>query len=554
MHTIEIEVDVPVPMRDGTILRADIYRPAEEGSYPVLVNRSPYDKNMLLDLFIDFKRAARSGYVVIYQDTRGRFASDGEWTPWKHERDDGYDTVEWAASLPYGNGKVGMFGASYHGSTQWSAAIAGSPQLRAIAPVITWSDPEDGLMFRGGAIELGVNALWGHMTALGQHPKEGLAPDEMMQRVQSTFRGLDSLATSTYWQLPSGLPAIAATGQPDLGVTRALADPLTTDECRVSTHYDAMSLPSLNFAGWNDLFLQGTLDNFVGMRERGHTARLIVGPWTHGTIAGTQGGQVNDTNYGLGAMVPGGQAVGDIHLAWFDHWLKDQPATKDHESGVLLFVMGINQWREEGEWPLSRAKDTELYLDVEGSLNWSNSVADDASSSFVYDPADPVITRGGNMLLSTEFPAGPLDQRETEERDDVLVFTTEPLEDDLEITGRVRATLFASTDGPSTDWIVRLCEVDSAGVSRNIVDGITRVHTDAHRVDEVEIDLWSTSIVIRAGHRLRVQVTSSNFPRWDRNLNTDEPVGEQITIRVARQRIFHDRSRPSRIILPIVAS
>ncbi len=556
MQEIRIELDVPAVMRDGTVLRANVFRPVGEGTFPVLVTRHPYDKSLLEAGYLDFKAIVRAGYIVVAQDTRGRFASDGEWLPWRFEREDGYDTIEWAAALPGSNGKVGMFGGSYLGSTQWSAAIAGAPHLVAIAPTTTWADPDDGLLLRGGATELGLNAWWGLGTALDQIPKAGLDPDDMLKLLTTTISDYDALATQTYWQLPAGAqPALQASGQPDLGLTRALADPASLEESRVSSRYDEIDVPSLGLAGWYDVFLQGDLDNYVGQRTRGRTSRLVIGPWHHHSLLTPFfGGQVGEVNFGLSALLPGGQPVSDIQREWYDHWLKDLPATDAHQSGVLLFVMGINQWRDEEEWPLARATDVALHLGQDSLLTWSAPEVDDALSTYAFDPADPALTRGGNLVMATEFPAGPFDQRDTEARDDVLVFTTEPLEDDLEITGRVHATLFVSTDGPSTDWVVRLCEVDDNGVSRNIVDGITRVHTEPGRVDEVDIDLWSTSIVIRAGHRLRVHVTSSNFPRWDRNLNTGEPVTKGVTMRVAQQRIHHDRSRPSRIVLPVVPS
>lgn len=556
VREIRIEFDVPVPMRDGTVLRADVYRPVAEGTFPVLLCRHPYGKTEWANASIDAKALVRAGYIVVQQDSRGRFESDGEWMPWKYEREDGYDTAEWAAALPGSNGRVGMFGGSYFGSTQWSTAIAKAPHLAAIAPAITWSDPEDGLMFRGGAIELGLNAWWGLVTALGQIPKAGLELDDMMKRLQGSLSDLDSLATQTYRQLPSGaLPALEAAGQPDIGVARALADPTTTNDSRVADRYDEIDVPSLTIAGWYDVFLQGSLDNFAGMRTRGRPARLIVGPWTHTTYNNPlAGGQVGEINFGMSASLVNGQSIADVHREWFDHWLKGLPATEAHESGVLLFVMGANQWRAEAEWPLSRAVDTELHLHSDSALKWTAPETDEAQSAFTYDPADPVITRGGNLVMSSEFPAGAFDQRDSESRDDVLVYTTAPLDEDIEITGRIRATLFASTDGPSTDWVVRLCDVDEHGVSRNVVDGITRVHTEPGRIDEVEVDLWSTSILVKAGHRLRVHVTSSNFPRWDRNLNTGEPVTEGTAMRVASNRIFHDQQRPSRITLPIVTS
>ncbi|MEZ2389689.1 CocE/NonD family hydrolase [bacterium RCC_150] len=307
-------------------------------------------------------------------------------------------------------------------------------------------------------------------------------------------------------------------------------------------------------SGWHDIFLQGALDNFIGMRSRGRPARLVVGPWEHQSFSGSlSASRVGEVNFGLEAfLLPGGRTVADLQLEWYDHWLKGEPATDAHESQVLVFVMGVNQWRVESDWPLARERPTPLYLADQSRLEWTSPALERSESSYVYDPANPVITRGGNTVMSPEFPAGVFDQRDAEVRDDVLVFTSAPLDADTEITGRVRAILYAATDGPSTDWIVRLCEVDAAGVSRNLVDGITRVNTKPNRIDEVEIDLWSTSVVIKAGNRLRVQVTSSNFPRWDRNLNTGEPSIGGTAIRVANQRILHDREHRSRIILPLI--
>jgi putative CocE/NonD family hydrolase len=554
MKDIEIELDVPVPMRDGTVLRADVYRPASRGSFPVLLSRGPYNKRRRLDTVLDFAEAVEAGYIVVLQDTRGRFASDGVWLPWKYERNDGYDSVEWAANLPQSNGRVGMFGGSYLGSTQWSAAMAGAPSLKTIVPNVTWSDPENGLMFRGGAIEHGLNTWWTLMMAMEQFPKDGLDPDTTMNKVVGAITSMDTLDEQTYWQLPSGaLPALKATGHPDIGVDRALVDPATTADCRVDGIHDAIELPTLSIAGWYDVFVQGSLDNYTAMRKRGRTARMVVGAFDHYThVSAWQGGRIGDVNYGLMSALPGGKTITQIHREWYDHWLKDEPATAAHESGVLLFTMGANQWRFEPEWPLARTVATPFYLTSDSALSWEEPAASEDSTEFTYDPANPVRTRGGNVVMSVDYPAGPVDQREVEARGDVLVFTSAPLDADVEITGKVTATLFAATDGPSTDWVVRLCEVDEDGISRNLVDGITRVNTEPNRIDAVEVDLWSTSVLVKAGHRLRVHVTSSNFPRWDRNLNTGEPVTDGIQMRAAQQRIHHDSEHPSRLVLPII--
>ncbi|KNH16306.1 hypothetical protein ACU18_14225 [Arthrobacter sp. ZBG10] len=552
MSDITMKFDLPVPMRDGTVLMADVAWPAGDGPFPVLVERTPYDKNYRSTANFDTIDGLRAGFIIVRQDTRGSGKSEGEWMPMKYEREDGYDTIAWAATLPKSNGKVGTFGGSYTGSTQWSSAIAHAPELRAMAPLVTWSDPADGLMFRGGAVELGLNSWWGLMNAL-PHFLHTYPPEIAFPKMGQALGHFAALK-ERFWELPAAAqPFFVDLGMPDVGVARALEDRSTMDESRVDGHYEKLSVPSLNIAGWYDVFVQGSVDNYVGMRAQGAATRLIVGPWSHSSLnAGATLGEVGEVNFGLGMLSPGGEQISKINFDWYDHWLRDTPATSAHESGVLIFVMGANAWRAETDWPLARAVTTPLYLDEESALRWDAPESTDAASTYEYDPADPVMTRGGNLVMGSDYPAGPYDQRIAEERDDVLVFTTAPLELDVEITGRISATLFAATDGPSTDWVVRLCEVDSEGVSRNIVDGITRVHTEAGRIDEVTIDLWSTSILIKAGHRLRAHVTSSNFPRWDRNLNTGEPANVGTTIRVAQQRILHDAAHPSRIDLQII--
>ncbi|GGF14850.1 CocE/NonD family hydrolase [Subtercola lobariae] len=553
MHQVEIEFDVDVPLRDGTILRADVYRPADGNDHPVLVQRTPYGKNYFYDSQFDVRVAARRGYIVVIQDTRGRFASEGEWLPWAFEREDGYDTIEWAAQLPGSNGKVGMFGVSYMGSTQWNAAVSQPPHLVTIVPGVTWSDPENGLTFRSGAIELGMNTWWGLGQAFAQYPKVGLPIEQLMTKFSSTIGDIDDLAERVYWELPAGHhPAIERAGQPDIGVARALDDSAASDESRIANRYSDIEVPSMIFAGWNDVFQQGSLDNYIGMRARGLTTRLIVGPWAHTTL-GNSTPQVGDVNFGLSSLAPAGSPLTDMHLAWYDHWLKGEPATQAHESGVLIFVMGDNQWRHESDWPLARAEATPLFLTGSSGLSWQPVTEETTPSAYSYDPLNPVLTRGGNTLTSSEFPFGPVDQAATEARDDVLVFTSEPLDADVEVTGRVAATLYVATDGPSTDWVVRLCDVDRNGISLNVVDGILRTAAEPNEVAEVNIDLWSTSFVFKQGHRLRVQVTSSNFPRWDRNTNTSEGEARDATdFRVAAQKIFHDATHPSHLLLPVV--
>ncbi|WP_037144085.1 CocE/NonD family hydrolase [Rhodococcoides fascians] len=555
MTSATMEFDVPVPMRDGTVLRADVYRPGGQGPWPVLVQRTPYDKQQPLQcVMLDVYLAVRRGYIVVQQDTRGRFKSEGEWLPFAFEREDGYDTVEWAASLPGSNGKVGMFGASYTGNTQWAAASTNPPHLAAIVPQFTWSTPEDGIFYRGGALEFGLNVEWSLIQALVQYPKVATDIDELYAKLGTTVRDYDDIVEVTYWELPSGdVPALMRTGQPDIGTQRGLRDPASIDDARVAGRFADVTAPSLNTAGWFDVFLQGSLDNYVGAREAGLTSRLIVGPWEHPPT--TSRGHVAGVNYGLGSAAPGSNGtMSGVQLDWFDHFLAGKPARREHNSGVDIFVMGRNQWRHEEQWPLERAVATPFYLHAGGILSTTapTDTGGDAASEYRYDPADPAPTTGGALVMPSSFPAGQLDQAAVEARDDVLIFTSAPLTEDLEITGRITAAIFAATDGPSTDWVVRLCDVDENDRSLNVVDGIRRVQTENGRIDENDIDLWSTSIVIRAGHRLRVQVTSSNFPRWDRNLNTGESSETATEMRVANQAIHHSSAYPSHVVLPVI--
>jgi putative CocE/NonD family hydrolase len=559
MTDVRIDYDVPVPMSDGTVLRADVYRPGDKaghGPWPVLVHRTPYDKrNLGGPPMLDTFAAVRGGYIVVHQDTRGRLASEGEWSPWEFERQDGLDTVEWAAALPGSNGAVGMFGGSYTGSTQWSAAIAGAPALKAIAPGQTWSDPLDGLFQRGGALELGLNAFWTLLTAAAHLPRMH-SGEELMGAFDSFLSDYDGLSERGYWELPSGrLPLIDRYGGPDIGTQRALQNPDTAAYNRVHGHHADLDVPAFNIAGWYDVFLQGTLDNYSTMAAQGVPAKLLVGPWKHGPTSEMAPGHVGEVNFGMASsfqLLGGTGPLTDLQLRWFDHWLKDTDTGLLGQAPVKIFVMGANIWRDEDEWPLSRAVDTAWHLRSDGRLDTAAPTADEDHDTYVYDPADPVITCGGPLVMPGEFPPGPFDQAITEQRPDVLVYTSEPMTTDLEVTGRIRMTLFASTDAPSTDWVVRLCDVDEHGVSRNLTDGILRVQGEPGATGEYHIDLWSTSNVFLTGHRIRVHVTSSNFPRWDRNPNTGKPAQEATTFQKANQQIFHDAARPSHIVLPVV--
>lgn len=553
MQKVTVDFDVSALMRDGVTLRANVYRPEGSGPWPTLLARTPYGKDAHFSgYWLEPVQACRCGFMVVIQDVRGRFASEGDFDPFRSEGQDGYDTVEWAARLPGSNGRVGMFGLSYLGNTQWQAAIAQPPSLSAIAPALTWSNPMDGLLTRGGALELGVAAHWSLQQSFDYLARLQTDDAEIQRRVDAVTNDLDLLVRHGYWQLPvDDIPVLRPHNIPGLGSGRSLVHPDGVEWTAVSDHHDQIVVPSFNIGGWHDLFLQGTLDNYQAMVARGIETRLIVGPWTHLTF----GDPIGEQLFGMRASRQGVRIhrngdVNDLWLRWLRSHLVPEPRAELRDAPVRIFVMGKNEWRDESDWPLQRARTELWFLNSSGSLSLAQPVSNEHLSEFLYDPMDPVPTLGGPTLLAPGFSAGPVDQTKVEARGDVLVFSSEPLEEDIEVTGRVRIVIHAESSEPSTDWVARLCDVHPDGRSLNLCDGILRVTTGAQECRRYEIDLWSTSNVFLRGHRLRVHVTSSSFPRWDRNLNT----GKQQESRhvVARQRIYHDAERPSFIELPIV--
>ena len=526
--------ELEATMRDGTILRSDGYKPAGSGPWPVLLARTPYgrrDPGVLARL--DPVRAAGRGYLVIVQDCRGRFESEGSWTPLAHESADGYDTIAWAARLPEADGRVAMYGPSYLGHAQWAAVAARPPDLCAVVPEFTWSDPYDGLITRGGANEVGLMTQW--TLTLGVNVLERRfadRPAELRRRLAELNNALDELTGRTYWELPPG------------ETLRRLDLPLPRPDHPAPAGSGRTAVPALIVAGWYDGFLQGSLDAYARARAEGTPVSLIVGPWSHDN----QTDRVGETDFGDAAdaaAIDRGGSLLERELDWLGRQLQRRtpgPAMAEPEQSVLVFVMGANAWRRIPAWPPA-ATDTSWFLHGRGGLSPDapepEPEPDAASAADVFrnDPSSPVVTRGGAVLLPPDFPPGPFDQHQLEKRDDVLVYTSVPLREPLEVVGRVRLYVFGDSTAPVTDWVARLCDVDTDSVSRNITDGILRTH----RADAGErlIDLWSTAHVFLPGHRIRLQVTASCFPRWDRGAG-------------ARQTVYHDSARPSRLILPVV--
>jgi putative CocE/NonD family hydrolase len=579
MMRLIIERDVPVDMRDGTVLRADIYRPDSSERFPVLLQRTPYDKNQprISLLLLNAIRAASAGYAVMVQDVRGRFASDGEFYTFRHEPDDGYDTIQWAAAQSWSSGKVGMFGLSYVGATQWLAAIASPPALAAIVPVVTASDYHEGWTYQGGAFELGFNASWTLSNlALATLVRRQSAGETFPEGFRQTYFGLVDEMCQAFETMPlKNLPLLK-----EYNLAPYYYDWLQhpTDDAywqpwKIEAQHANVTVPALNVGGWYDIFLGGTIRNYLGMRQHGGTPaarqyqRLIIGPWKHGLPLNSVSG---DMAFGIMAESFAIDLEG-MQLRWYDHWLKGIDNGVRQDAPVRLFVMGENVWREEQEWPLARTQYVRYYLHSRGK---ANSLRGDGILSptepgmeepdrFLYDPRHPVPTRGGGLCCwPGALPQGGYDQTPVETRQDVLVYTTPPLREAVEVTGPVLVTLYAASSAVDTDFTAKLVDVHPSGFAQNLTDGIVRARyrTSTAQQELIEpgtvyaytIDLWATSNVFKAGHCIRLEISSSNFPRFDRNPNTGGVLAEETEMAPAIQTIYHHGSYPSHVTLPLI--
>jgi uncharacterized protein len=561
-YAVTYERSVPVKMRDGVTLRADVYRPKAEGKFPVLLTRTPYDKNNEFNFGLE---GAARGYIVVVQDVRGRYTSDGEWYTFKHESDDGYDSIEWAAALPYSDGRVGMFGGSYVGATQMLAAIAHPPHLAGICPVVTASNYHENWTYQGGAFEQWFNESW----------TSGLAQNTLYHSIPGQTNALKGM-----WQLPlTNYPLfnfLPTTGVDTSTSTLApyfldwLAHP-TYDEywkkLSIEEHFADINVPILHIAAWYDIFLGGSLRNYTGIKAHGgENARkgqhLLV------MIGGHAGGgrKIGAVDFGDKADFSEEETI----LTWYDYLFK---GVQNEFAGkpVKIFVMGTNQWREEDEWPLARAHSTKYFLHSSGKANSlrgdgvlsTAATKTENTDQFIYDPANPVPTIGGPLCCDANHQKpGPLDQRPAEARDDVLVYSTTAFAQDTEVTGPVSLELYAKSSAVDTDFTAKLVDVWPDGFAQNLTEGIIRARyrdstekaalLNPGQVYKFNLDLWATSNVFKKGHVLRLEVSSSNFPRFDRNLNTGEqtPTGQRFVS--ATNVVYHDAEHPSTLILPIV--
>jgi len=560
-HQIRVESNVAVVMRDGVTLYADVYRPVDPGRFPVLIVRTPYGKQRdgIHESLIGF---AQRGYAVVAEDVRGRFESDGKWDPFRYEAQDGYDTIEWAARQPWSNGKVGMHGGSYLGNVQWQAAAQTPPSLVAIFPAVASTSLYHNTWFHGGAFKLGLAVGWGVV----RNPRRVMYPQYWhTERYAPEEWRYDNV----FWKLPLKTIDLESSNQ----IVPHFRDWIRRQSyddywkaISVEEHFARVKVPAHVHGGWFDLLLGGTLNGFTGMRKSGGTeqarreTKMIVGPWGHGPSR-----KFGDVDFGDMAD----RTLFDRNLRWFDHYLRGEDNGIDREPPVEIFYMGINRWVHHDDWPVPGARDTPFYLSGGGRANSArgDGVLDRqargaSSDRYTYDPARPVPTLGGNDCCGAPIPAGPIDQRPVEARDDVLVYTGSILKEPLAIAGPVKMRLFASTDGPDTDFMVKLVDVHPNGFAMNIAEGILRARfrkgldrmelLAPGEVYEFEVDMRGTANVFAAGHRIRVDITSSNFPQYDRNPNTGEDLGQSDRLRVARQTVFHGGERRSHILLPVV--
>ena len=576
-HTVVIEKDVSMSTRDGVTLYADVYRPDADGRFPVLVVRTPYDKSGDMAL-TEKDYFPQHGYVVVVQDTRGRFRSEGEFYPFIYEARDGYDSIEWAAGLPWSDGNVGTVGQSYLGLVQYLAAQERPPHLRAMSPVSGPVTYFENCTYRRGVFELGWMLAYFIFMARNTLDRKGL--HEQQKEALDSYLShpelpLSPLKKEVYRHLPLS----------DWEDRLKDAAPYFADFLKHPTdgpywhatdlrrQLNNINVPMLHVGSWYDAFQYDTLTLFSGLRERAMTAearqgqKLLIGPWAHllPYSIPTSGG-TGDIDFGPEAMIE----LHNIQLRWFDYFLKGQDTGVLDEPPIRLFVMGDNRWRDENEWPLARTQYTDVYLHSGGkanSLNGDGSLsliapnAEEQQDAYVYDPQDPVPTRGGTTL---GMAMGVLDQNKVEVREDVLVYTGDLLNAAMEVTGPISLMLYAASSASDTDFTAKLVDVRPDGYAQNIAEGVIRARfreslsnptlITPGEVYGYTIDLWATSHVFKAGHRLRLEVSSSNFPRYDRNPNTGHDFGGDTELRAAQQTIFHDNRYPSYLTLPVIPS
>jgi uncharacterized protein len=561
--------NVAIPTRDGTILRGDVMLPSSSGRHPVLVYRTPYGKQFAHKEENTFKKAVARGYAVVVQDVRGRYASDGEFAPYQNEGRDGYDTIEWAARQDWSDGNVGTFGLSYPGAVQWLAAVENPPHLKAMVPAMTFSTPRN-FFYSGGVFDGSwLDWIWFNI-APDLRRRKNLPGPRTREEVVSSWK-------SDHERMQRFLPL---RDLPDLKQVAPfyyewLSHPPADawwDWAELRNKYDHVHAAVLNFSGWYDEAYgpDGATTNYNGLLaarhdEKNPRTRTIIGPWTHG---GQEEHRSGEREFGPAAAID----YDELILRWMDHYLRGIDNGIEREKPVRLFVMGENAWRDEDAWPLARAKEQPFYLTPKvseasaGSLLPSPGKVAEEYSALLSDPAHPVSDP------YTEY--GAHDYHAFANRDDVLVFDTEPLMANTEVTGAIRAEIYVSADVPDLDLWVRLLDVGQDGKAYNLMSpglDVLRASYRDYRFPEtqgkgefrpelltpgktyrLDFDRLLTSNVFLAGHRIRVQISGAFFPHFSRNLQTGESEVTAARTQAGHIRIHHDAAHASRILLPVI--
>ncbi len=548
---LRIQLDLLIPMRDGVRLYAALYRPDSEGPLPTLLIRSPYSSQH--PRYVAWaQRFAEAGYAVVMQDSRGRFESERVWRPYVDEAADGFDTLQWLGAQPWCDGNIGTFGISYPGFTQLLPAPLGSPHLKALVPIANQED-NYGHMRYNGVLQLqnSMNFIWlGNRT--NQHAPRELIDWERVYRRLPLISALDDIGERPFYR--------------DMIRHNEFDD--FWSSYSMKGQYPKVSAPALFISGWYDNLLHEGFKCFAGWSQQAATpearerSKLLVGPWTHSQIGSAA--PFGDVDFGPEAAVD----IPGLHLRWYDRRLRGVDTGIDEEAPLRLFVMGANSWRDAWEWPLAQTRFTPFYLHSGGRANSRfgdgslslEEPGEEPPDRYRYDPEDPVPTLGGQSMFIAN--GGPRDRRAIERRDDVLVYTTAPLEADLEVTGPITLTLVAASSAPDTDFTATLVDIYPRGPAIHICEGIVRARfRDSYEqpsliepgaVTRYTISLWEISNLFRAGHRIRLEISSSNFPRFDRNLNSGATPGLDSEVMMAQQTVFHDRSYPSRLTLPVI--
>jgi putative CocE/NonD family hydrolase len=568
--------DVPARMRDGTLLRADVYRPQTQDAVPVILMRTQYGKSGAQtspsryqppDWFASFC------YLVVVQDIRGQGASEGTFAEFAHDQDDGYDTVEWAAALPGSNGKVGMYGSSYVGATQWLAAVTAPPHLVTIVPANTASDYYDGWTYEGGEFRLAFVLPW-TISSLATGAAENRRDDATVAALKAADADTTRwLAFTPYKDLPPLQPASPTVAPYYFDWIRHSSRDEFWQQWSIRDRYATVKVPVLDVEGWYDAFLAGGVENFTGMVANGGTAearsnqRLLIGPWDHvnwGRDTSEPAPMLKD----IGAV--GTSPINDLMVKWFDHFLKGIDNDVAGTPKVEYFLMGANTWKTATAWPLPRTVWTQYYISGDGGfaqrqgqLSTSLAPQHDPPDVYTYDPANPAPSVGGHSCCGAQSgPQGPYDQTPVEQRSDVLVYSSDPLTADTEVTGPVTVDLWAASSAPDTDFTAKLAVVKPDGEVVNLNNGIVRTpFRDSLSAPtpavpgtpyEYHIAVWPTSYLFRAGEKIRLEISSSDYPQFAPNPNTGPPFGQSADTRPATQTIFHDAAHPSSVSLPII--